>query len=469
VTTDGGSAVTVRGVCWSASPNPTVANAHTSDGSGLGAFTSSITGLTANTKYYVRSYATNSVGTAYGNEISFTTGQSITSPTVTTNDLSNIAQTTATCGGNVTSDGGSVVTARGVCWSTTEQPTLSNYHTSDGTGLGIFTSEIKDLNQSTTYYLRAYAVNSSGIAYGNQKSFITMQNVNLPIVITFFPNNITMTSAVLGGEVTSEGNTPVTERGVCWSLLENPTVNDNKQIVGSGPGSYETTVQNLTLYTHYYTRAYAINNSGISYGSCKEFTTENNPPPPSDGIIPLSVGNYWVYLPDITSQTVTISITGTIMVQGETCYKWYAQGDQFEWYYLNKSDGCWAYGYNGPYTYPPDLLYKYPALTGDSWLTNWIAVPVQTTMICEGTNLTFDKYNECYKYHFFLPIGKNSFMVTPYEKYFSDSLRNASVNGMVGYDIYQYFIPGIGMVGWETWLQGSKLYTVIMTEYHLNP
>ena len=73
MTNDGNATVTARGVCWSTSHNPTVSNSHTTDGSGTGSFTSSITGLSQNTTYYVRAYATNSVGTAYGNEVSFTT------------------------------------------------------------------------------------------------------------------------------------------------------------------------------------------------------------------------------------------------------------------------------------------------------------------------------------------------------------------------------------------------------------
>ena len=70
---DGGAAVTARGVCWSTTTNPTIANSKTTDGTGTGIFTSAITGLTSGTTYYVRSYATNSAGTTYGPEVIFTT------------------------------------------------------------------------------------------------------------------------------------------------------------------------------------------------------------------------------------------------------------------------------------------------------------------------------------------------------------------------------------------------------------
>ena len=173
VTSDGGDSVTARGVCWSISPDPTLADDHTSNGSGTGIFMSYIAGLTANTLYYVRSYATNSVGTAYGNEITFTTLEDPVLPTVTTDTATNITQTTATSGGEVTSDGGAYVTVRGVCWSTSPNPTTSDDHTEDGSGIGTFVSNLTGLTANTLYYVRAYATNSLGTAYGNEIDFTT--------------------------------------------------------------------------------------------------------------------------------------------------------------------------------------------------------------------------------------------------------------------------------------------------------
>jgi hypothetical protein len=95
-------------------------------------------------------------------------------PTVTTTAVSNIGKTTATSGGNVTYDGGASVTARGVCWSTSSNPTVSDFHSENGTGTGAFTSSLTDLTSSTTYYVRAYATNSVGTAYGNEVSFTTL-------------------------------------------------------------------------------------------------------------------------------------------------------------------------------------------------------------------------------------------------------------------------------------------------------
>lgn len=243
VTYDGETTVTARGVCWSTSHEPSLSDNHTTDGTGTGFFTSNITGLTPSTTYYVRAYATNSVGTAYGSEKMFTTscgsvdvyisgdnfvspGQSVTltahgassyvwstgsteasitvSPTETTtytvtgydnNSCSGSASitvsivfqlpivitlevtlqdySTATSGGNVTSDEGAEVTARGVCWNIAPNPTTSNNYTYDGTGTGSFTSTVTGLFPNTTYYLRAYATNIAGTAYGNQQTFTT--------------------------------------------------------------------------------------------------------------------------------------------------------------------------------------------------------------------------------------------------------------------------------------------------------
>lgn len=171
VITDGGSDIIARGICWSISQNPTVVDSHTVDGTGLGIFVSSITGLSANTTYYVKAYATNSVGTSYGNEVSFETNPTL--PTVSTASISSITTTSAESGGNVTADGGSAVTERGLCWRTSQNPTVADSHKISGSGTGPYTCSITGLSPSTTYYVRAFATNSVGTAYGNQVSFIT--------------------------------------------------------------------------------------------------------------------------------------------------------------------------------------------------------------------------------------------------------------------------------------------------------
>ncbi len=173
VTSDGGATVTARGICYAITTNPTTANSTVVSGSGTGIFTANITGLTASTPYYVRAYATNSVGTAYGNQINFTTNSSGQIPTVTTTSASSITVATAISGGNVTNDGGNTVTARGICYATTTNPTIVNNTVASGNGTGSFSSNITNLTANTPYYVRAYATNSIGTAYGNEINFIT--------------------------------------------------------------------------------------------------------------------------------------------------------------------------------------------------------------------------------------------------------------------------------------------------------
>jgi hypothetical protein len=175
---DAGAPVTTKGVCWSTSHNPTTDSPKTNDSSGAGLYSSYLTGLSPNTTYYVRGYATNRLGTGYGNEVIFKTLGVLT---VTTTDVTNITPSSATSGGNVTDDGGFAVTSKGVCWDTSPFPILANQnYTQDGSGIGSFISNLTNLTSNTIYYVRAYAVNQNGTTYGNQVAF---SNSTLPFFI----------------------------------------------------------------------------------------------------------------------------------------------------------------------------------------------------------------------------------------------------------------------------------------------
>ena len=215
---------------------------------------------------------------ATSNTWSFTTiGTSNTIPSLSTNSITNITETSASSGGNVTNDGGSNVTARGICWSTNPNPDINDNTTNNGTGTGTFTSSLTNLNPNTTYYVRAYATNSEGTAYGNQQTFTTNSNNNsTPTITTSSVTNVTETSASSGGNVTNDGNSSVTSRGICWSTNQNPTTNNSSTNNGTGTGTFTSSLANLNPSTTYYVRAYATNSEGTAYGNELNFTTTSN-------------------------------------------------------------------------------------------------------------------------------------------------------------------------------------------------
>ena len=134
-------------------------------------FSTTITDLDPNTLYHARAYAENSVGIAYGNEIVFTTG--IAAPEVTTLGITDITQNKAMSGGKITYDGGAAITAKGVCWSTSPEPDLSDSFTTNGTDTSRYQSQMTGLLPGTKYYVRAYAKNSAWTVYGEEVIFNT--------------------------------------------------------------------------------------------------------------------------------------------------------------------------------------------------------------------------------------------------------------------------------------------------------
>ncbi len=267
--------VILKGICWGLNPSPTLNDNYLEVGNEAGQFAGTMTELAPVTMYYARTFVVTPMGIYYSSQQSFTTLQMIYVPTVTTNSVSDILSNTATCGGDVTSDGNGTVTARGVCWNTSDNPTIANNHTVDGSGTGSFTSTITGLSPVTTYYVRAYATNEVGTAYGPSMTFTT--SVALPTVTTATLFDIGPTSAFGGGNVTNAGGGTVTARGVCWSTSGNiPTIADSHTVDGSGTGSFYSIITALTPGTTYYIRAYATNEAGTNYGIIRTFSTLAN-------------------------------------------------------------------------------------------------------------------------------------------------------------------------------------------------
>ena len=372
ITNEGGSDVTARGVCWSTDENPTIALVKTNDGRGTGSFSSTLSGLTTNTKYYVRAYATNKAGTGYGNEISFITQSRNNisfNPDLTYSSLLDIEgnEYKTIQIGNQTwmaenlrttkyNDGSSIpevndniswlnLTTAAYCWYDNDisrkdiYGALYNWHTvtsgnlcpagwhvpkneewtvltaylggesvaggklketgtahwnpnTDATNESGFTAlpggmrgnggVFFDLgyyggywwsateNWSRTIYCRSTEINShfdlntTGFSVRCVKG--DPEPAGLPSVTTIGPSNVNTTGASSGGVVRSNAGASITDRGVCWSISENPTIADSKTSDGTGAGSFACEIQGLSANTTYYLRAYATNIAGTAYG-----------------------------------------------------------------------------------------------------------------------------------------------------------------------------------------------------------
>jgi hypothetical protein len=138
-----------------------------------------------------------------------------TLPTIMSKEITEITETSAKSGGLVLSNGNDLIFERGICWSSSSlDPTINDSKTSNGKGIGAFSSEIKNLLSNTTYYVRAYATNSVGTAYGGTNLFKT--NAGLPTITTSMTRLISQNSATSGGSITAENNLVIAARGVCW-------------------------------------------------------------------------------------------------------------------------------------------------------------------------------------------------------------------------------------------------------------
>jgi len=389
VSSDGGTAVTARGICWSVSQNPTITDSHTTDGTGTGTFTSTISGLQTNSTYYVRAYASNTLGTAYGNQVSFNNfingAPCLNLPTVTyegktyntvqignqcwfkenlnvgtringANDQTNnqiiekycyndfesnceiygglyqmgeavqflngasnnitwnpvpsgFIQGICPVGWHIPTDsewdilvsflggesiaGGKVKESGFTHWASPNTGATnlsgftalpSGYRDSFGNFYGL---TLNCLLKSSTYHytgaswiwdLRNNLESFDRRGYGGENGYSVRclkdsgGSGSLPTVTTTAVTNISQTSATSGGTVSSNGET-VAAIGVCWSTSQNPTVADIHTTDGGGTGAFVSSITGLAPNTPYFVRAYAINSVGTAYGNQVTFTT----------------------------------------------------------------------------------------------------------------------------------------------------------------------------------------------------
>ena len=177
VSDDNGEEITERGFVWvMGTGTPTTSSSKLPVEGTIGEYTATLTDIEPNQVYSYRAYAINSKGTAYGDVMQLQIDVSL--PTVTTNDVTGITNTTATSGGVITSDGGGEILAKGVVWSMRSNPTVESSNlTNEGKGSDAFTSSLTDLRSGFTYYVRAYATNVIGTVYGEEKQFTTIGEI----------------------------------------------------------------------------------------------------------------------------------------------------------------------------------------------------------------------------------------------------------------------------------------------------
>jgi len=378
VTNDGGTIVTARGICWSTKVNPTISDSTTKSGLGTGVFSSSITGLKSDSTYYVRAYATNSVGTAYGEQVSFKTLK--TYSTAVTDIDGNVYHTINI--GTQTwmvenlkttklNDGTAIpqiidkatwagLSTPGYCWynndstknKITKYGAIYNWYTvntaklapkgwhvptdaewyilttflggddiaggklketglanwvdpntgatnitgfsalptgnrgnNDGTfqdfGIGGFWWTSTDINGYFSYFrsLGCYGagVGRSGSQRINGLAVRCVRNslltISLPTLTTTPPTSILTTSAISGGNITNDGGSTITASGVCWSTSINPTILNSKTIDKDSVDMFISSITGLSADSTYYVRAYATNSVGTAYGEQVSFKT----------------------------------------------------------------------------------------------------------------------------------------------------------------------------------------------------
>ncbi len=303
---------TQHGVVWSTSANPTTANSKTTDGavSATGAFTSSITGLTAGTLYHVRAYATNTAGTAYGEDVTFTTAPGSFNKTGPANHST----------GQPKSD-------LLLSWNASSGASYYEFCFSISTGCyswinvgNVLSVPLTVPDYNTTYYWQVVARNAGGYALADgptNADYWDFTTGTLPVVTTQAVTSIAQTTATGNGNVTSLGVPNPTQHGVVWGTAANPTTaltTKTAQGVVSSTGAFLSSITGLNAGTLYHVRAYATNAAGTVYGEDVTFTTAPgafNKSAPTDGATnqSLSVNLTWGASTGVTSYSVCIETT----------------------------------------------------------------------------------------------------------------------------------------------------------------
>lgn len=271
------SGVTAHGHVWSTQPAPTINDQKSDLGAKTtkGTFKSTLTALEPHTKYYVRAYARNQYGISYGEDVQFTTAYG--DVTLTTTTPTNITQHSATAGGSITAFGGNTIEERGICWGRQADPTRTQNHVKAEGSDDSFTAQLTELEENTTYHVRAYVITSTGATfYGQDVTFQTLYEVKMPTLSAVTATDVTYRTAKLTATVTSDGHGTLADAGFVYATTNAPTLADTKVSCGAKT-ALTASLSNLQPETKYYVRAYATNEKGTAYGEETVFTTKTDP------------------------------------------------------------------------------------------------------------------------------------------------------------------------------------------------
>jgi hypothetical protein len=303
-----------RGICISEHANMDNA-VYYSAGGGAGQFKCVVSNLEAGKTYYYHSYARNSVGVKYGILRSFV-AKNMSLPSVNTVGVSDISYTGAAVASLIVSDGNGEILTKGICYSLDTLPTVeSGSKITSSASTNNYSVTISNLQQGTTYHVRAYAQNAMGIAYGEDVSFAT-KAYSVPVVSTTAGSSITYKTFTSGGKIVDTGGQSVTTQGICYSPFPNPTI-DNTTKTGSkkSDGSFTCSLTGLEIGTVYYVRAYARNAVGVGYGEEVQISTKN--------FFPISVGSNKKVQFSKGNLTASLTIASTQYYMSETNTDWF--------------------------------------------------------------------------------------------------------------------------------------------------
>lgn len=192
---------------------------------------------------------------------------------VITSSVSQVTLHSAICGGEVTEIGGSgTVSTKGLCLDIISQPTIEDSVSTFGGGPGLFTDTLANLDEQTTYFVRAFALSGTEVIYGEEHTFTTDIS---PSVETYPVTNLSDTSVTISAYIASDGGNAISARGLCWGLAHNPTIEGDTTLSGTGTGESTHTLAFPGLGLTYYVRGYAINSLGVFYGNEVSFTMNN--------------------------------------------------------------------------------------------------------------------------------------------------------------------------------------------------